>query len=68
MTIQKGDSIEYVTTVTEPASQVGIIGDTKIVGKDISLFHARYLARGQFVKVVKPVTSEKPVKTAKKTK
>lgn len=52
--LQPGHTIEYVKDVAFPASQAGRAGDTKVIGRDISLFHARYLMRGERARLYDP--------------
>jgi len=52
--LKAGDTIEYLAKVTSPASQKGIIGQTKVVDRDITVWTANYLLRGNYVRIYNP--------------
>jgi len=65
-----GDVIEYLANVTYPASQEGKIGQTKTVDRDISVWSANYLLRGNVVRLFNPesplqIVSDKKTKETK---
>ena len=52
--LKPGDTIRYLQDVREPAHQAGRTGDTRVVGQDITVYHARYLLTGNYVEIVTP--------------
>ena len=58
-----GDTVEYLEDVSSPAPMAGTKGQTKVVGKDITLYYADRMMSGSniLLKVVaKPVPAKKP--------
>jgi len=49
--LKEGDVIEYLADVRSPSSQAGTKGQTKEVGREITVFAAKLLLNGSYVKV-----------------